>query len=699
MKEHDNDIPVIAGEGSQPHEHGAHGSGKHHSHRHHEDESECRCHHDEEGHEHHHHHDDDEHEHHHHHHHEELSPEAEKRERLVKFIRWGASIVLAVLAYFIPWSEKTAFVGVILYVTAYIISAYDVLIDAARNIAHGRLFDETFLMTVASVGAMCVGEFPEAVAVMIFFGVGEMLEERAEGKSRDSIKALAELRPDRANVERGGKVENVSPASVELGEIIVVKPGERVPLDGTVVSGSSALDTSALTGESLPRDVGEGGSVLAGCVNLSGVLRLKVTNNLADSAVSRIMDLMESSAEKKSRSERFITRFSRRYTPAVCIAALLTAVIPPLVFHAPWSDWIYRALSFLVISCPCALVISVPLAFFGGLGRASRNGVLIKGSDTLDALADADCVMFDKTGTLTTGEFAVTAVKPEGISEEELLSLASRAEYYSDHPIARSIKAAAGGEPEAPDGVYKELAGRGVCAEIGRRLVFAGNDALMGTFGFGPTEDDFVGTCVRIAVTATDGSGARYLGRIELGDTVKPTSASAVSELRRLGVAKQILLTGDSGPVARSVAALIGIDDVRAELLPADKVEQVEKELKDREGSLIFVGDGINDAPALVRSDVGVAMGAFGSEAAIEAADAVLLTEDPKAVATAIDISRNTRSIAKQNIIFSIAAKVIILLLTLFGVFGDFAMPLAVFADVGIMVLATLNAMRALKAK
>lgn len=591
----------------------------------------------------------------------------------------------------------------LVYLVPYLLVGRETLGEAWEGIMRGDVFNEHFLMSVATIGALCVGfmpgaetEFPEAVFVMLFFQVGELFEGYAEGKSRDSIKHLMEIRPDVANVMRGGELLAVSPEEVKPGEEIVVKPGEKVPLDGTIIEGTSALNTVALTGESLPRDIGEGDDVMSGCVNLSGVICVRVTKSFGESTVSKIIRLVESADERKSKSESFITRFARVYTPIVVIGALLLAVLPPLFTAGSFMDtfptWLERALVFLVVSCPCALVISVPLTFFGGLGGASRKGILVKGSSYMDTLAKIGTVVFDKTGTLTHGEFAVTAVHPDDFSERELLHLAAHVEHFSTHPIGEALRAAF--PNEATDGCrltdVEEIAGHGIKACVEGREVCVGNTKMMDRVGARWHDCHHVGTIIHVAV---DG---KYAGHIVINDKVKEDSASAISELKQLGVERAVMLSGDREAVAKSVAGQVGIDEFHAELLPADKVEYVRRMIdQEAQGkSLAFVGDGINDAPVLKLADVGIAMGGLGSDAAIEAADVVLMDDKPTKVATAIRIARRTIGIAHQNVWFAIGVKVAVLALATVGL-GT--MWMAVFADVGVTVLAVFNAMRALR--
>ena len=576
------------------------------------------------------------------------------------------------------------------FLVPYAVIGWDVLWKAVRNIAHGQVFDENFLMSIATVGAFATGEYPEAVFVMLFYQVGELFQSYAVGRSRQSIAQLMEIRPDYANLERDGKAEKVDPDEVAVGDVIVVKPGERVPLDGVVLEGHSTLDTAALTGESLPRPVREGDDVISGCVNQSGLLRVRVTKEFGESTVAKILDLVENASSKKARAENFITKFARVYTPCVVIAAVLLAVVPPLI-TGDWSQWT-RALIFLVVSCPCALVISVPLSFFGGIGGASRNGILVKGGSYLETLAQTEIVVFDKTGTLTRGVFNVTAIHPDKISEAELLELAAYAESYSDHPISRSILEAYDKRVDtARIGTVEELAGRGVRAVIDGRTVCVGNSKLMDELGVKWHPCHHVGTTVHVEV---DGL---YAGHLVISDEVKPDAAEAIRKIKELGVKKTVMLTGDAAAVGERVGKELGLDEVHAQLLPADKVERVEALLKEKsaKGTLAFVGDGINDAPVLSRADVGIAMGGMGSDAAIEAADVVFMDDKPSKLADAILIARKTCAIVRQNVVFALAVKLLVMVL---GAFGVATMWEAVFADVGVSVIAILNAMRALRA-
>ncbi len=574
---------------------------------------------------------------------------------------------------------------------AYAIIGWDVLWKAARNIINGQVFDENFLMALATVGAFFTGEYPEAVAVMLFYQTGELFQSVAVGRSRRSIAALMDIRPDYANIEENGLLRQVDPEEVAVGDTIVVKAGERIPLDGVVLEGNSSLDTAALTGESLPRAVAPGDPVISGCINQSGLLRVRATKVYGESTVARILDLVENASTKKAKVENFITRFARYYTPVVVVAAVLLAVLSPLLTSVSWQEGVHRALIFLVISCPCALVISVPLSFFGGIGGESKIGVLVKGSSYLEALADTQVVVFDKTGTLTKGVFQVAAIHPQGMEEAELLELCALAESYSEHPISHSLRKAWGKELDATRlGAVEELSGRGIQAVVDGKTVLAGNQKLMAERGI-PWEDcERTGTIVHLAV---EGS---YAGHIVISDEVKPEASGAIAALRAGGVKKTVMLTGDAKEVGEAVARELGLDEVHSQLLPGDKVEQVERLLEEtsRSGKLAFVGDGINDAPVLSRADVGIAMGGLGSDAAIEAADVVLMDDAIEKLPAAIAIARRTLSIARQNIIFALVVKGVVLLL---GARGMANMWEAVFADVGVSVLAILNAMRALK--
>lgn len=607
--------------------------------------------------------------------------------------RIAASAVLLVAAVLIPYEGPWRFV---LFLPAYFVIGWDVLWKAARNIAHGQVFDENFLMALATVGAFCTGffgegEYPEAVFVMLFYQVGELFQGYAVGKSRKSIASLMDIRPDYANVEREGKLIQVDPEEVAVGDAITVKAGERIPLDGVVLEGQSMVNTSALTGESVPRQVQPGDDVISGCVNQSGLLRVRVTKPFGESTVQKILDLVENSSSKKAKAENFITKFARYYTPIVVFCALALALVPPL-FVGDWVGWVQKALIFLVVSCPCALVISVPLSFFGGIGGASRQGILVKGGNYLEVLANTEIVVFDKTGTLTKGVFNVTAIHPEEYSESGLLEMAALAESYSDHPISRSLKEAWGQELDASRvGEVEELSGRGVRAQVDGKTVCAGNDKLMEDIGVKWHPCHHVGTTVHVAVEG------KYIGHIVISDEVKPDAKEAIAALKAQGVKKTVMLTGDAKAVGESVAKDLGLDEAYTQLLPGDKVDRVEALLsqKSPKGKLAFVGDGINDAPVLSRADIGIAMGALGSDAAIEAADIVLMDDKPSKIAKAMEISQRTLRIVRQNIVFALAVKLLVLALTPFGIANMWE---AVFADVGVMVIAILNASRALQA-
>ena len=615
---------------------------------------------------------------------------SKKQKRMLFRILLSAFLLLA--AVLLPL-DSFPLLRLAVFLVPYGVIGWDVLWRAVRNIAHGQVFDENFLMALATVGAFFTGEFPEAVFVMLFYQVGELFQSCAVDKSRKSIAQLMDIRPDYANVERDGQLVQEDPEDVAVGDVIVIKPGERVPLDGVVLEGSSTLNTSALTGESLPREVDAGSDVISGCVNLTGLLRVQVTKAFEESTVARILDLVENSSSKKAKAEHFITKFARIYTPVVVISAALLALLLPFLIHVTWAESIHRALIFLVISCPCALVISVPLSFFGGIGGASRQGILVKGGNYLEALANTEIVVFDKTGTLTQGVFNVTAIHPDQCSEQHLLELAALAESYSDHPISRSIREAWGVELDRSrvTGV-EERSGKGVQAQVDGVPVWVGNGKLMDELGVTWHPCHKVGTTVHVASQGT------YLGHIVISDQVKPDAAQAIRDLKAAGVRKTVMLTGDAAAVGEAVASELGLDEVHAQLLPADKVDQVETLLREKsaKGTLAFVGDGINDAPVLSRADVGIAMGALGSDAAIEAADVVLMDDKPSKIAAAIRIARRTRRIVLQNIVFALAVKLLVLLL---GALGDATMWEAVFADVGVSVIAILNATRALKSK
>lgn len=605
-------------------------------------------------------------------------------------IRIICGLAILLMGLFLPLE---GYWKLLLFIPAYLVAGGDVVWDAVGGILHGQLFDENFLMTIATVGAFFVGEYTEAVAVMLFFQVGELFQNIAVHRSRKNIAELMDIRPDSANIRRNGELIEVSPEEVEVGDTIVVKPGERIPLDGIVIEGSSTADTSALTGESIPRSLTTGSEALSGCVNLNGLLEIEVSKPYGESTVARILDLVENASSKKAKVENFITRFARVYTPCVVIGAALLAVLPPLFLQESFSKWIYQALTFLVISCPCALVISVPLSFFGGIGGASRKGILFKGSSALETLADTGVVVFDKTGTLTKGVFMVTESQPAGISEGELLEVCALAESYSDHPIALSLREAYGKEPDQSRVTdYTETAGHGISARVDGRMVHCGNHKLMESIGISLSPVTRPGTVVFVAV---DGE---YRGYILISDQVKEDADKAITGLKKLGVRKTVMLTGDTAAAAKPVAAQLRLDDVYTDLLPADKVEKVEELIKAKSSKekLIFVGDGINDAPVLALADAGVAMGALGSDAAIEAADVVLMDDKPDKLPLAVSIARRTMTIAKENIVFALVVKGIILLM---GVFGKANMWAAVFADVGVAVIAILNAMRALQIK
>lgn len=622
---------------------------------------------------------------------------SKKLKRRIKRVGAGAAVYFAAVlsSRFAPYWEFGSWnisASLAVFLAAYVIIGGDVVKKAVKNIGQGQIFDENFLMTIATAGAFFVGEYAEAVAVMLFYQVGECFQSYAVNRSRKSIADLMDIRPDYANVIRDGTAVEVGPEEVEIGETILIKPGERIPLDGKVVKGTSSLDTMALTGESLPRDVAEGEDVISGCVNLSGVLEVQVSKEFGESTVAKILDLVENAGSKKSEAEHFITKFARYYTPVVVGLATLLALVPPLVAGGGWADWIYRALSFLVISCPCALVISIPLSFFGGLGGAGRAGILIKGSNYLEALADAEMIVMDKTGTLTKGVFGVRKIVPaEGSTEEEVLETAAYAESFSNHPISKSLVKAYG--KEIDDSRIKdveETAGHGICAVLDGQRVLAGNDKLMKSRNVEGKSPEEAGTIVHVA------KEQKYLGYIVIADEIKEDAKTAVGGFKAAGMKNIVMLTGDRKKTADSIAGELGITEVYAELLPGDKVEQVEKLLasKSEKGKLVFVGDGINDAPVLARADIGVAMGGLGSDAAIEAADVVIMTDEPSKIVKAMQISKKTLGIVKQNIVFAIGVKVLVLLLAALGAASMWA---AVFADVGVAVIAILNAMRAMK--
>ena len=642
----------------------------------------------------------------HHHEHECCSGEHHHEGGLKpQIIKLAVTVVLLIAAVVIEKRcNLTTWQLLLIYLIPYLLVGFDTLKEAAEGLAHGEAFNEHFLMSIATIGALCIGflpgaetQFPEAVFVMLFFQIGELFEGYAEGKSRESIAHLMDIRPDVANVERNGRIENVSPEAVEVGEIILVRPGEKVPLDGIIIEGNTSLNTVALTGESLPRDVAEGDEVISGCVNLSGVIKVRTTKSFGESTVSKIINLVENATENKSKSETFISKFARVYTPVVVFAAIALALLPPLFsgnFSGTFSTWLYRALMFLVVSCPCALVISVPLTFFGGIGGASRKGILVKGSNYMDVLAKVGTVVFDKTGTLTHGQFSVTAVHPEQCDERHLLHLAAHVEHYSTHPIGAALRDAF--PDEATDGCklseVEEIAGQGIRAKVENWTVCVGNTKMMDAIGAKWHDCHHVGTIIHVAI---DGE---YAGHIVINDKVKDDSAEAIAELKSLGVTRTVMLTGDRKEVGEDVAKKLGLSEYHAELLPADKVSYIDELLNSQPSTLnsqlAFVGDGINDAPVLARADVGIAMGGLGSDAAIEAADVVLMDDKPSKVALAIKIARRTLRIAKQNVWFAIGVKVVVLVLATFGIA---TMWMAVFADVGVTVLAVLNAMRALR--
>ena len=607
---------------------------------------------------------------------------------------WRIIIGAAVLATAVLLSLNNEWLQIALFIISYIIVGGDVVKRAVKNIFKGQVFDENFLMSIATIGAFFIGEYPEGVAVMLFYQVGELFQSYAVGKSRKSIASLMDIRPDYANVKKGDELVKVDPDEVQIGDIIVIKAGEKIPLDGKVIEGSSMIDTSALTGESVPREVEVGSDILSGCININGVITAEVTKEFAESTVSKILDLVENASSKKSNSEQFITKFARYYTPVVVIIAVFLAIIPPLVIDgATFSDWIYRALAFLVVSCPCALVISIPLSFFGGIGGASKKGVLVKGSNYLEALAETEIVVFDKTGTLTKGVFNVQEIHPEGVSKEELLELTAHAESYSNHPISLSLKRAYSKEIDnGRISDVEEISGHGVIATVDGKKVMVGNIKLMKMMDIPYFKGELIGTIVHVAVNN------KYIGYIVIADEVKEDSAQAIKELKAANIKQTVMLTGDNKSIGSKVAKELGLDKVYAELLPADKVEKLEElfSQKSKKGKLAFVGDGINDAPVLARADIGIAMGGLGSDAAIEAADVVIMTDEPSKIATTMKISKKTLKIAHQNIVFAIGIKIIVLILSAFGITTMWA---AIFADVGVTIIAVLNAFRALNVK
>ena len=609
------------------------------------------------------------------------------KKRTIKII---ISLILFIFAMVIKFENEI--INNIIFVISYLIVGFEILKKAIRNIVRGKVFDENFLMSVATIGAFAIGEYPEAVAVMLFYQIGELFQSYAVDKSRKSIASLMDIRPDYANVYREGNIETANPEEVKIGETIVIKPGEKIPLDGKIIEGKTTLDTKALTGESLPREVSEGDEVLSGCINLNGMIKIEVTKEFGESTVSKILDLVENASSKKSKSENFITKFAKYYTPTVVIIALILAIVPPLVIQgATFSDWIYRALSFLVVSCPCALVISIPLSFFGGIGGASKKGILIKGSNYLEALSNTEIAVFDKTGTLTKGVFEVQEVKPVDISNEELLKIAAYAENYSNHPISKSIKQAYNKPIDENEIINsEELSGLGIVAKIGEKNVLVGNEKLMQEKQIEFEKCNKIGTIIYIAING------KYTGYILIADKIKEDAKQTIEELKKNDIKQTIMLTGDKKEVGESVAKEVGIDKVYTELLPTDKVQKVEELLKTKspKGKLVFVGDGINDAPVLTLADIGIAMGGLGADSAIEAADIVIMTDEPSKIIKAIKLSKKTMRIVKENIVFAIFIKILVLVLTAFGLS---TMWEAVFADVGVSIIAIINALRVLK--
>ena len=608
-----------------------------------------------------------------------------------KLIRIIISFILLVIAFILKLDNTI--INNILFITSYIIVGYDIILKALRNITRGKVFDENFLMTIATIGAFFIGEFPEAVAVMLFYQVGELFQSYAVDKSRKSVSELMDIRPDYANLYQNNKTERVDPNKVKVGDIILIKPGEKIPLDGIVVEGNSHLNTLALTGESMPKSVTETDEVLSGCINNEGILKVKVTKEFGESTVSKILDLVENASSRKSKSENFISKFAKYYTPIVVIIAILLAFIPPIVLDTNFKTWIYRALSFLVVSCPCALVISIPLSFFGGIGASSKIGVLVKGSNYLEALANTEIVVCDKTGTLTEGIFKVQKVDAIGYSDEDLLRYTSYAENYSNHPIALSIKEAYGKDiNEKLVTKTKELKGKGVIAKVESKEVIVGNEKLMEEYNIDYIKSNDIGTVIYIAIDK------KYAGSIIISDKIKDDAYKAVKEFRRNNVKKIVMLTGDREEISKNVSKELKLDNYYAELLPQDKVKKVETLMQEKsiDGKLVFIGDGINDAPVLALSDIGVAMGGLGSDAAIEAADIVIMTDEPSKLASAIKISKKTMQIVKENIIFAITVKILVLLLSAIGIASMWA---AVFADVGVSVIAIINALRILRVK
>ncbi len=609
-----------------------------------------------------------------------------------KTIKIMVALILYLFAMLINFENELINKGI--FIVSYIIVGFEILKKAIRNIFRGKVFDENFLMAVATLGAFGIGEFPEAVAVMLFYQIGELFQSYAVDKSRKSIASLMDIRPDFANVYRNDKIEKVSPDDVKIGETIIVKPGEKIPLDGIIVEGKTTLDTKALTGEAMPKGASEGDEVLSGCININGVIKIEVKKEYGESTVSKILDLVENASSKKSKSENFITKFAKYYTPIVVIIALILAVIPPLVISgAEFSDWLYRALSFLVVSCPCALVISIPLSFFGGIGGASKMGVLVKGSNYLEALSNTEIAVFDKTGTLTEGVFEVQKVNPVGVSRYELLKVAAYAENYSNHPISKSIKQAYNEEIDEKQIInYEELSGRGIVAKIGEQNVLVGNEKLMQEKQINFEKCNEIGTIIYVTIEE------KYAGYILISDKIKEDAKLTIESLKKNNIKQTVMLTGDKKEVGESVAKELGIDKVYAELLPADKVQRVEELLKTKsqKGKLAFIGDGINDAPVLTLADIGIAMGGLGADSAIEAADIVIMTDEPSKIIKSIKLSKKTMRIVKQNIVFAISVKILVLILAAFGLS---TMWQAVFADVGVSIIAILNALRALRIK
>ena len=609
-----------------------------------------------------------------------------------KTIKIMVALILYLFAMLINFENELINKGI--FIVSYIIVGFEILKKAIRNIFRGKVFDENFLMAVATLGAFGIGEFPEAVAVMLFYQIGELFQSYAVDKSRKSIASLMDIRPDFANVYRNDKIEKVNPDNVKIGEIIIVKPGEKIPLDGIILEEKTTLDTKALTGEALPKGASEGDEVLSGCININGVIKIEVKKEYGESTVSKILDLVENASSKKSKSENFITKFAKYYTPIVVIIALILAVIPPLVISgAEFSDWLYRALSFLVVSCPCALVISIPLSFFGGIGGASKMGVLVKGSNYLEALSNTEIAVFDKTGTLTEGVFEVQKVNPVGVSRQELLKVAAYAENYSNHPISKSIKQAYNEEIDEKQIInYEELSGRGIVAKIGEQNVLVGNEKLMQEKLINFEKCNEIGTIIYVAIEE------KYAGYILISDKIKEDAKLTIESLKKNNIKQTVMLTGDKKEVGESVAKELGIDKVYAELLPADKVQKVEELLKTKsqKGKLAFIGDGINDAPVLTLADIGIAMGGLGADSAIEAADIVIMTDEPSKIIKSIKLSKKTMRIVKENIVFAISVKILVLILAAFGLS---TMWEAVFADVGVSIIAILNALRALRIK